>query len=200
EARQKLDATEQDLARIEDLLFEINNQLKTLESQAKKAEKYFEIKKDYREVSIELAKASLEGFNTSYKNLQSQSESETDKKFQLEAMIAGEEAALEREKLEFIEKEKQLQLLQHSFNDLVQQLRNKEGEKNLAGQRADFLQEKETNLLDFLSRGSGQITGLEESLHFTDNQVGEEDVKLEHLRQNLETLRDKTELAKTSFG
>ena len=200
EARQKLDATEQDLARIEDLLFEINNQLKTLESQAKKAEKYFEIKKDYREVSIELAKASLEGFNTSYRNLQSQSESETDKKFQLEAMIAGEEAALEREKLEFIEKEKQLQLLQHSFNDLVQQLRNKEGEKNLAGQRADFLQEKETNLLDFLSRGSGQITGLEESLHFTDNQVGEEDVKLDHLRQNLETLRDKTELAKTSFG
>ena len=85
EARQKLDATEQDLARIEDLLFEINNQLKTLENQAKKAEKYFEIKKEYREISIELAKASLEGFNTSYKNLQSQSESETDKKFQLEA-------------------------------------------------------------------------------------------------------------------
>jgi chromosome segregation protein len=46
-------------------------------------------------------------------------------------MIAGEEAALERGKLEFIEKEKQLQVLQHSFNDLVQQLRNKEGEKNL---------------------------------------------------------------------
>ena len=45
EARQKLDATEQDLSRIEDLLFEINNQLKSLESQAKKAEKYFEIKK-----------------------------------------------------------------------------------------------------------------------------------------------------------
>ncbi|HXO77974.1 MAG TPA: AAA family ATPase, partial [Puia sp.] len=37
EARSKLDATEQDLARIEDLLFEINNQLKSLENQAKKA-------------------------------------------------------------------------------------------------------------------------------------------------------------------
>jgi chromosome segregation protein len=54
EAKLKLDATEQDLARIEDLLFEINNQLKTLESQAKKAQKYYEIKKEYREVSIEL--------------------------------------------------------------------------------------------------------------------------------------------------
>src|SRR3954451_10625013 len=100
EAKQKLDATEQDLARIEDLLFEINNQLKTLENQAKKAEKYYEIKKEYRELSIELAKSSLEGFNESYKNLQSQSESETDKKFELEAMIAVGEASLEKEKLD----------------------------------------------------------------------------------------------------
>jgi chromosome segregation protein len=200
EARQKLDATEQDLARIEDLLFEINNQLKTLENQAKKAEKYFEIKKEYREVSIELAKSSLEGFNASYKSLQSQSESETDKKFQLEAMIAGEEAALEKEKLEFIEKEKQLQALQHAFNELIQQLRNKEGEKNLVSQRVNFLQEKESNLQDFLSKGAGQIRGLEESVLFTDGQVAEEDVKLEVLLQNLELLREKTELARTSFG
>jgi chromosome segregation protein len=200
EARQKLDATEQDLARIEDLLFEINNQLKTLENQAKKAEKYFEIKKEYREVSIELAKASLEGFNTSYKNLQLQSESETDKKFQLEAMIAGEEAALEKEKLAFVEKEKQLQALQHAFNELVQQLRNKEGDKNLVSQRVNFLGEKESNLQDFLTRGTGQVKGLEESVQFTETQVGEENIKLEYLIQNLETLREKTEEARISFG
>ena len=200
EARLKLDATEQDLARIEDLLFEISNQLKTLENQAKKAEKYFEIKKEYREVSIELAKASLEGFNVSYKNLQSQSESETDKKFQLEATIAGEEAALEKDKLAFVEKERQLQALQHHFNEMVQQLRNKEGEKNLVSQRVNFLQEKESNLQDFLSNGAGQVKGLEESVQFTDTQVGEEDIKLEQQIKNLETLREKTELARTAFG
>ena len=103
---QKLDATEQDLARIEDLLFEINNQLKSLENQAKKAEKYFEIKKEYRELSIELAKASLEGFNITYRDLNEQAEAETDKRIELEAEIAGEEAAIEQEKLGFIEKEK----------------------------------------------------------------------------------------------
>src|SRR5438046_9087734 len=80
EAKNKLDATEQDLNRIEDLLFEINNQLKTLESQAKKAEKYYEIKKDYKEISVELAKAALEGFNITYKELQEQQETETNKK------------------------------------------------------------------------------------------------------------------------
>ena len=200
EARQKLDATEQDLARIEDLLFEINNQLKTLENQAKKAEKYFEIKKEYREISIELAKASLEGFNTNYKNLQTQSEAETDKKFQIEALIAGEEAALEKDKLAFVEKEKQLQALQHAFNELVQQLRNKEGEKNLVSQRVNFLREKETNLQEFLTRGAGQVKGLEESVQFTEAQVGEEDIKLEQLEQKLIMLREKTEEARTSFG
>ena len=200
EARQKLDATEQDLARIEDLLFEINNQLKTLESQAKKAEKYFEIKKEYREVSIELAKASLEGFNASYKNLQSQSETETDKKFQLEAFIASEEAFMEKDKLALIEQEKQLQVLQHAFNDLVQQLRDKEGEKNLVSQRVNFLSEKESNLRDFLSKSAGQVKGLEESVLFTDTQVKEENVKLGLIKENLESLKGKNELAKTDFG
>ena len=200
EAKQKLDATEQDLARIEDLLFEINNQLKTLESQAKKAEKYFEIKKEYREVSIELAKASLEGFNSGYKNLQSQSESETDKKIELEALIAGEEAALEKDKLSFVEQEKQLQALQHAFNDLVQQLRNKEGEKNLVSQRVQFLQEKASNLQDFLSKGAGQVSGLEESVAFTDTQVGEEEIKLDQFRHNLESLKQKTEETRNFFG
>src|SRR5436305_540696 len=99
EAKLKLDATEQDLARIEDLLFEINNQLKSLESQAKKAEKYHEIKKEYREVSVELAKAALEGFNLTYKELNVQQEGEWDKKVKMEAEIASEEAALEKEKL-----------------------------------------------------------------------------------------------------
>jgi len=90
EAKLKLDATEQDLARIEDLLFEINNQLKSLESQAKKAEKYHEIKKEYRELSIELAKAALEGFNLTYRDLNEQTETETNKKIRLEAEIANE--------------------------------------------------------------------------------------------------------------
>src|SRR5882672_875741 len=123
EARSKLDATEQDLARIEDLLFEINNQLKSLENQAKKAEKYYEIKKEYRELSIELAKAALEGFNLTYRELHEQSDSETDKKIRLEAEIAQQEATLEEEKVDFIEQERELQAMQHAFNELVQELR-----------------------------------------------------------------------------
>ena len=190
EAKLKLDATEQDLARIEDLLFEINNQLKALESQAKKAEKYHEIKKDYREISIELAKAALEGFNLSYKELNEQQEIETDKRVKLEAEIATDEAALEKEKLVFIEKEKALQAMQHAFNEMQQQVRSKENDKNLSAQRLEHLKEKETSLKSFLERAEGQLKGIDESIGFTNLQVEEEEKSLVGLNEQLEQLRN----------
>ena len=189
EAKLKLDATEQDLARIEDLLFEINNQLKSLESQAKKAEKYFEIKKDYKEVSIELAKAALEGFNVTYRDLNQQQQQEVDKRIELETSIAKEDAALEQEKLAFIEKEKALQQMQHSFNEMLDKVRNKENEKSLASQRLQHLKERKVSLDEFLLKAAGQTSGLEESIAFTGNQITDEQAKLNQLELNLESLK-----------
>lgn len=188
EAKQKLEATEQDLARIEDLVFEINNQLKSLESQAKKAEKYHEIKKDYREVSIELAKASLEGFNLTYKELNEQQETETDKKHKLEAEIGTQEAELEKEKLAFVEKERQLQSMQHAFNEMLQTVRTKENDKNLSAQRLEHLSEKETSLKVFLQKAEGQLKGIDESMGFTNQQVSDEEKSLELLSEQLTQL------------
>ena len=189
EAKLKLDATGQDLARIEDLLFEINNQLKTLENQAKKAEKYFEVKKDYKEVSVELAKAALESFNITYKELNVQHDTETDRRIKLEAEIAVEEASLEQEKFVFIEKEKELQSLQHSFNEITQTVRTKENEKNLLAQRLGHLKERESSLQDFLQKAGGQLQGIEESIAFTKNQVEEEAKNLIGLNEQLIQLR-----------
>ncbi len=193
EAKLKLDATEQDLARIEDLLFEINNQLKSLESQAKKAEKYFEIKKDYKEVSIELAKAALEGFNITYRDLNQQQQQEVDKRIELETAISVEDAALEQEKLAFVEKEKALQQMQHAYNEMLDKVRNKESEKSLSAQRLQHLKERQQSLHDFLQKAAGQLKGLEESIGFSGNQIGDEQQKLEQLEEKLQDLKDAVE-------
>jgi chromosome segregation protein len=199
EAKLKLDAAEQDLARIEDLLFEINNQLKSLESQAKKAEKYFEIKKDYKEISIELAKAALEGFNITYRDLNQQQQQEVDKRIELETSIAKEEAALEQEKLGFIEKEKALQQMQHDYNEMLDRVRNKENEKSLTAQRLQHLKERKSSLDEFLEKASGQQTGLEESINFTSNQIQEEATKLAELEAGLDTLKIAVEEKRAIF-
>ena len=193
EAKLKLDATEQDLARIEDLLFEINNQLKSLESQAKKAEKYFEIKKEYKEISIELAKAALEGFNITYRDLNQQQQVEVDKRIEIETAIAKEEAALQQEKLGFVEKEKALQEMQHAFNDMLSNVRNKESEKSLAAQRLQYLKERETSLNEFLKKSEGQLKGLDESIQFTSLQIKEDEIKLADLEEKLGNLKEAVE-------
>ncbi len=193
EAKLKLEATELDLARIEDLLFEINNQLKALESQAKKAEKYHEIKKEYRETSIELAKASLEGFNLTYKELNDQQESETDRRIKFEAEIAHDEAALEKEKLAFIEKEKALQAMQHAFNEMMQSVRSKENDKNLSAQRLEHLKEKETSIQEFLQNAEGQQATIEESIGFTKVQVEDEIKVFEVLNEQLIKRREEVD-------
>jgi len=199
EAKLKLDATEQDLARIEDLLFEINNQLKSLESQAKKAEKYFEIKKEYKEITIELAKAALEGFNITYKDLNHQQQEEVDKRIELETSIAKEEANLEKEKLSFIEKEKTLQQMQQAFNEMLDRVRSKENEKSLTAQRLQHLKERRISLDDFLAKASGQMSGLQESITFTGKQIEEEQIKLEQLDKKLADLKSTVENSRSIF-
>lgn len=199
EAKNKLDATEQDLARIEDLLFEINNQLKTLESQAKKAEKFYEIKKEYKEVAIELAKAALEGFNITYKELNEQQETELDKKIRLEAEIATEEAAIEQEKVAFITQERALQSMQHGFNDLLQNLRTKENEKNLASQRLEYLKEKEASLKDFLEKASGQLKTIGDSIEYSQLQVGEEEANLVTLQERVDSAQSEVSAKRNIF-
>jgi chromosome segregation protein len=199
EAKLKLDATEQDLARIEDLLFEINNQLKSLESQAKKAEKYFEIKTEYKEVTIELAKASLEGFNVTYKNLNEQQQAEVDKRIEIETAIAVEEAALEKEKLGFIEQEKALHDLQQAYNEMLSTVRNKESDKSLTTQRLQYLKERETGLNEFLNKAGGQLKGLDESIVFTNNQIKEDEIKLVEFEEALVNLKDAVEQKRKVF-
>ena len=200
EAKSKLDATEGDLNRIEDLLFEINNNLKTVESQARKAERFFEIKKEYREISIELAKAALEGFNINFKELTDQQQQESDRKMALEAEIATDEASVEEDKLHFVAKERELQVLQKSFNELVSTIRTKENDKNLATQQLTYLKERERNISQFLNNAEGQLTGLSDSIAFTDKQVEEEQEVFESLQDQLEGLNEMVDEKKEQFN
>lgn len=189
QAKLKLDATEQDLSRIEDLLFEIGNNLRTLESQAKKAERFFKIKNDYKEISIELAKASLEHFNTQYKELNEQNANESEKRSQLDTNINREEEILKNDKMQLATREQEVNGLQKQYNELVGRIRQLESDKKLASQRIDHLKEREQSLSKFLNNADEQIKSLEESIAFADKQIGEETQVLEKLNGELESLR-----------
>lgn len=190
EAKQKLEGTEQDLARIEDLLFEIGNNLRTLESQAKKAERYFQIKDEYKVVSIELAKASLEDFNDRYKSLNEQHQAEQDRKAELDAAVASGEAAIEGDKVTLIEREQELSRMQRQFNDLQNRIVQLENEKKLASQRLEYLRERERSLSAFLGNADSQWNELQKAITEAETLIEKEKNTLEESRDQLEALRD----------
>ena len=97
--------------------------------------------------------------------------------------------AIEKEKVGFIEKERALQSMQHEFNDLLQNLRSKENERNLATQKLHYLKEKENNLKDFLEKASGQLKTIGDSIEYTQMQVGEEETRLIELQDRVETAK-----------
>lgn len=199
EAKQKLEATEQDIARIEDLLFEIGNNVRTLESQAKKAERYYQIKEEYKEVSIELAKASLSQFNDQYKELNEQHDSETNRKTQLEALVATEEASVEKSKLSLIQKEQELNGLQKQFNELINRIRQLEGDKKLAAQRLEHLKDRSKSLNEFLSGADTQLQTFQLAIAQSDEQINTEKEALEQIRTSLERLRTTTDEKRVDY-
>ncbi len=199
EAKLKLDATEQDLNRIEDLLFEISNNLRSLESQAKKAEKYLIIKEEYKTVSIELVKASLEDFNGAYQTLNEKQQAEVDKILEFEAKIAKEDAELQKSKVLLAEREQALHNMQKAFNDLVAELLKLENDKNLSVQRIGHLKELKGNIEQFLKEAESQSKEIEKNIANNEQKIKAEKESLDILQSKMADLRNVLDEKRVSY-
>lgn len=138
----KLKATDADLERVKDLLFEIEAQLKTLEKQAAKTKKFYELKEEYKNLSLILAKFSLQEYKQSFKDLEAKRQIEDDKKLEIETAIKTAEAALEKEKLDNVDKEQGLMEVQKKLNALVSGVSERENERNLLNSQLKFAHDK----------------------------------------------------------
>ncbi len=146
ETLKKLEDTDADLERVEDLLFEIEKNMKSLEKQARQTEQYYKIKEDYKEKSINLAKVVVNKQKDTLTTVQKQIETESDRKTKLAAEVAEKEALIEKSKAELIIKEKTLSSRQKSINEFVSKIRQYESEKQIKNERLRFLNDRVNNL------------------------------------------------------
>jgi chromosome segregation protein len=157
----KLKGTETDLERVDDLLFEIEGNLKTLESQAKKTKKYYQYKDEYKVLSLELAKQLLTSYKERYKKLEALQENEAANLIAIDTQIKAADALLEKEKLRNLEKEKALSTIQKQLNELTGGVSSKENERNLLREKIKFETEKNENASKQLVEAKQQILVLE---------------------------------------
>lgn len=160
----KLRDTETDLSRVEDLLFEIEKNLKTLENQAKKAQRFYRLKEQFRETSLALASFSIQEFRKSLEDLQAQEKQQEDELIHLQGKTREQEASLQEEKRLSLQKEKNLSLQQKATNDFLAAIRQHESEKKLKNEQLKFQHEKESRLQAELSNDKLWIERSRESI------------------------------------
>lgn len=177
ETLSKLRGTTADLDRVEDLLFEIEGNLKSLEKQAKRAQKYLDLKANYKELAIQYAQVSISTLKEDYKKLGSDLKSEQDKYSGLDAEIRKNEAILEKEKKTNLEEEQTLSGKQRGLNELVTKIRNVESEKGLLEQKQKFKESNADTLKKSISVSKIDLERLEAELKTLKKRLAEESDK-----------------------
>lgn len=152
ETLRKLNDADADLERVEDLLFEIDKNMKSLERQARQAEKYQKLKDDYKNTSIALARHSSKKHQEAFDRLQDQIQAENDKKLKLSTGIQEKEAEIEKLKKSLIEHEQLLSQSQKTLNSHVGKIRQYESDKQIKNERLRYLQDKSDSLEDQITQ------------------------------------------------
>lgn len=148
ETLKKLEDTDADLERVEDLLFEIEKNMKSLEKQAKQTENYYRIKDEYKEKSITLAKVVVSQQKQKFDSINQKIQEENDRKIALTSDTAEKEASIEQAKVDLLTKEKTLSSRQKSINEFVAKIRQYESEKQIKNERLKYLNDRTNNLRD----------------------------------------------------
>lgn len=200
ETLNKLNSTEEDLNRIEDLLFEINNNLKTLEKQAKRTQKYFDLKAEYKEMAIELATLKLSVFKEDYKKIEKQIETETDNYRQIDVQSIQLEAQIEKDKKDNIEKEQLLSERQRELNSIVGRIRGMENDKRLAQQRKTFMEQNVQKLNEQISTSKTRIAQLSEDVDYYRTEINAEKRLENRLEEQVEEAKQKLENIRENHG
>ncbi|MEO8886130.1 MAG: AAA family ATPase, partial [Mucilaginibacter sp.] len=134
----KLKDTEADLERVEDLLFEIEKNLKMLENQAKKAERYYRLKEQYKTLSVMLASFRIVSFSDSLNKIEQQEQKQREEKSGIVTHIDTLEAALQQQKLDSLTREKNLAAQQKATNEFVSKIRAYESDKKIKNEQLKF--------------------------------------------------------------
>lgn len=197
ETLKKLKDTDADLDRVEDLLYEIEKNMRSLERQARQAKRYYSIKENYKIYSIELARKSVVKQQTSLESMDKQLQVENDLKISLNKQISEGDAEIQKAKADLLQKEKLLASRQKTLNEHVGKIRNYESEKKIKHERLKFLNDKGDSIKEQLTQDKQSLERATFSIQSI-NQEKESALKLlREIQITIETLKSELKEQKT---
>lgn len=206
ETLSKLKSATEDLNRIDDLLFEIEGNLKSLEKQAKRTQKYLDIKTQYKDLSIQYAIHSVHHLKEKYKGISEKLVKDQDLYRQQDTLLYKKQADLEKEKKANTDKELALSDHQKKLNELVYRIRSSESEKDLLKQKLGFKKQNKEQALKSILENEAALNLVTQQADTLQLRLNAENDVLNHLKTAFEVsqkkyqdLKQEYNLAKQSF-
>ena len=188
-ARRKLDATKEDLMRLEDIIFEIGNKVRSLKRQLGRYERYEDYAEELKKLDITLSQAKWYEYEDKVIPLEKQLSSNELQNEESGKQLSIEEAMLDSYKKKLVEIEKEMQ----DINDVLQKVNeniNTESSKRLVWQEkiTNAHRNKERLLKEKEQAQSRLLTSTELKETFS-SQLGEDDPELIQMRKELDATR-----------
>ena len=146
ETLNKIDYTDKDLERVDDLIHEIEKNLRSLKRQSEQTKKFYEFKDKYKKLSINLAIKTTEEKTIRLNKLKTDLKKIEVNDVKLSSGIAKKNANLESLKSSLISFEKELMKKQKVVNDKLERIRKHEENKKIKKEKLKFLEIKSDEL------------------------------------------------------
>ena len=144
QAQNKLDSSEQNLLRLEDIILEVEKATSSLKRQAQSAIRYRKLREHIRELTLTVYRQKIEGLETNQREASSGYRKRLDAENNIIRRIKDEEKNLAAQRKEVWDLEKQIQEDKDSLYALRSQLSRAEAEKEREEKREDYFVEKKS--------------------------------------------------------
>ncbi|MBN1996563.1 chromosome segregation protein SMC [candidate division KSB1 bacterium] len=200
----KLDATEKDLVRVEDIMSEVEKSVRSLRRQVTRAQRYQEISTELKDLEINLATHVYSTIIQELEPLETKLNFAVDDRESFTAELATKEAEFERSREKLLTLEKSLSAEQQHFNELSREIQkfeerilvNSERMRSLEESRVRYAKEKEA-LIERVAVLKKEYQRASEKLQVVESDLAQKRIEYEKVFEAHERLRSEFETKRT---
>lgn len=164
EAEKKLEATQQNLLRLQDIISELEKQMRSLKIQATRAKKYREIKSELETIDLHLLGRRLHILEKDLMALSSQREALICQRAEIDAQIGSLDAQGTEAELKKVDLEKRHQVSSDEERELAIVSEKLEGTLSLCAERKNFIEQNSRQI-------SAEMTELDRDLRLLEEEI-----------------------------
>lgn len=188
EASKKLEQTEQNVARIRDLLYELNAQIEPLQQQAEKAKQYKSWQQELAEYEMALYVHKIGTLHQEWQETSKLVEKLTDQQVSEATALAKLQGQLESERQAFLQLEEQWERWQAALIRASEAVEKVEGQQRLLQERLNHQQEQQARYQQQFEQTQSELAALMQERQQVFEKIGAREAACDEAEQQLQEL------------